>query len=188
MTAERTPPADKPFLTQSFAWLAERLLRAPLTPVIASAAIACICLGIAANGLQYETTSLDLLNRRSEFNRRWLNYVAEFGEQDDIVVVAHAATEAGFGPAIDAFAAELRTKPQAFELILHRWDLTSLNAKGLHFSSPADLARIAEFMQQAQRLAERGPAAADPVANLRDWNARLPTTGRGQPHQAPLPA
>ena len=38
---------------------------------------------VTVNGLTFKTSRLDLLNPRSEYNQRWLAYLAEFGDRDD---------------------------------------------------------------------------------------------------------
>jgi hypothetical protein len=44
--------------------------------------------------LGYKVNRTDLLDPRSDYNKLWVDYVAEFGEDDDAVVVVEGPTRA----------------------------------------------------------------------------------------------
>ncbi len=65
-----------------------RLISAlPGTTLLAAGILALVSLAAASSHLQLKTSRLDLLNPDSDYNRRWLRYIAEFGNLDDTVVV-----------------------------------------------------------------------------------------------------
>src|SRR6187401_349054 len=104
MPAERNPHADDSLLQAPLVAVTEFGLRAPLTVLFAATALALVCLAITLNGLTFKTSRLDLLNPRSEYNQRWLAYLAEFGESDDACVVVRAERKADLTAAIDDLA------------------------------------------------------------------------------------
>ena len=113
----------------------------------------------AAWGLGFRTSRLDLLNRDSEYNQRWLAYLDEFGADDDVLVVVAGADPAEIEPVLDALQTELEARREHFHSVLCRSDLSRLNAKGLHFIPEADLRRLALFIDRLEPLA-RGDFSA----------------------------
>ena len=104
MPAERTPHADDSLLAAPLHALTEWTLRAPATVLVGACALALLCVALTANGLTFKTSRLDLLNPRSEYNQRWLAYLAEFGDSDDACVVVRAERKNDLAAAIDDLA------------------------------------------------------------------------------------
>ena len=46
-----------------------------------------LALMLAGSRLGFRTSRLDLLNPKSSYNQLWLEYIDEFGDADDVVVV-----------------------------------------------------------------------------------------------------
>ena len=126
MAAGRIPQADDSLLSAPLLAMTEWSLRAPLTVLFGASALALLALAVTVNGLTFKTSRLDLLNPRSEYNRRWLAYLSEFGRRDDAVVVVRGEQREELTAAIDDLAAQLRQEPQLFESVLHRRDLSRL--------------------------------------------------------------
>src|SRR6266567_6287409 len=108
MPAERTPHADDSLLAAPLLALTEWGLRAPATVLVGACALALLSIAITVNGLTFKTSRLDLLNPRSEYNQRWLAYLAEFGDRDDACVVVSGQRPAELSAAIEDIAAQLR--------------------------------------------------------------------------------
>src|SRR5580765_7267330 len=122
MPAERTPPADDSLLAAPLLALTGWTLRAPFTVLVGACALALIAVAIALNGLSFKTSRLDLLNPRSEYNQRWLAYLAEFGNRDDACVVVRAERKADLTAAIDDLAGQIRQESKLFESVFYRRD------------------------------------------------------------------
>ena len=62
-------------------------LRAPLA-VVLTAVISAVAAGFwTTQSLGYKVSRVDLLDPKSDYNKLWIDYVQEFGEDDDAVVV-----------------------------------------------------------------------------------------------------
>ena len=72
--------------------------------LVAACALALLAVAVSVNGLTFKTSRLDLLNPRSEYNQRWLAYLAEFGDRDDACIVVRAERKADLTAAIDDLA------------------------------------------------------------------------------------
>ena len=107
------------------------------TVLVAACALALLAIAVTVNGLTFKTSRLDLLNPRSEYNQRWLAYLAEFGDRDDACLVVRAERHADLTAAIDDLAAQLRQEPKLFDSVFYRRDLSRLKGKALHYL-PAD--------------------------------------------------
>src|SRR5262245_38952593 len=59
----------------------------PVTTIAVCLAVALGACYLTATRLGYQTSRLDLLNPKSNYNRLWLEYIKEFGDEDDAVVV-----------------------------------------------------------------------------------------------------
>src|SRR5688572_15548593 len=133
MPAEGNPHADDSLLEAPLLAVTELGLRAPATVLVAATALALVCLAVTLNGLTFKTSRLDLLNPRSEYNQRWLAYLAEFGSRDDACVIVRADQHVHLAAALDDLGASLRGEPKSFESVFFQRDLSRLKRKALHY-------------------------------------------------------
>ncbi len=87
MSAEGMPQADGSYLARPFAAMTRLVLRFPVATVVIGIALALASLLLTATRLGYRTSRLDLLNPKSDYNRLWIDYIQEFGAEDDAVIV-----------------------------------------------------------------------------------------------------
>ena len=98
MSAERMPQGDTPLLARPLAWITRLVVRFPV-PVVAMGVMAAVfALVMTASHLGFRTSRLDLLNPDSGFNRLWTDYINEFGDQDDAVVVVQGGGQSALPP------------------------------------------------------------------------------------------
>ena len=91
MAAERPPPA-KPSLLAAPLNIATRVsLAYPAATVALAIALTVMSLVITWGKLGYRTSRMDLLDPKSDYNRLWIEYINEFGDEDDAVVVVEGA-------------------------------------------------------------------------------------------------
>jgi hopanoid biosynthesis associated RND transporter like protein HpnN len=183
MPAERTPHADDSLLAAPLLALTEWTLRAPATVLVGACAIALLCVALTLNGLTFKTSRLDLLNPRSEYNQRWLAYLAEFGESDDACVVVRAERKADLTAAIDDVAAQLRGESKLFESVFYRRDLSRLKPKALHYLAAAQLTQLEQQIAAASAILPRSGESADPADQLVRLNDELAHIGTASPQQ-----
>ncbi|HTN76137.1 MAG TPA: MMPL family transporter, partial [Pirellulaceae bacterium] len=176
MTAEGTPHESSIF-TKPLVWLTARILAAPRTTVLVGIAVALVAVMVAALGLGFRTSRLDLLNPSSEWNQRWLAYLQEFGQEDDAVLVVDGTDPAAVLAAVDDLAAELRRDRRHFSSVFHQLELGRIRAKGLHLAPAEKLADLEAFVSQAEPVL-RGDwqqlAIANQLQRLTFVIARLP--------------
>ncbi|MCA9142062.1 MAG: MMPL family transporter [Planctomycetaceae bacterium] len=123
--------------------------KAPVVVLVLGMAAACLCVGLAVALLDFRTSRLDLLNPQSAFNRRWLAYLEEFGDADDIVVVIDGDSQPQVVEAMDDLTEVLQQQP-AFRSIMQKVDLSALRPKGLHYLSLDELQQAERFLAEFQ--------------------------------------
>lgn len=149
MAAERTPHPKSIFagpLERLTAWV----LASPRATLGGGIVFALVALLITIMGLSFRTSRLDLLNPESSWNQRWLAYLAEFGHDDDAVVVVDGLQRDAVIAAVDELAEELARDPRHFSSIFHRVELDRVRAKGLHLIPDEKLSQLEAFVRQAE--------------------------------------
>ena len=173
MTAERNPHEETSLLSRPLELLTRASLRAPTWVIAISVAVALIAILITANGLEFKTSRLDLLNAKSAYNQRWLAYLDEFGDKDDAVIVVHSADPAVMRGVIDDIGEQLRTRGKLFQSVFDRTDLSPLRAKALHYLSEEQVQQVYQQTTRAQMLIPRDAKQADPGLQLARLNDTL---------------
>lgn len=125
--------------------------------------------------IQFHTSRADLLNPRSEYHQRWLRYVGEFGDQEDVYVVVEGDSPREMEPVLIELADALRSQPQHFQHILEGFDAGQLAAKGLYYLPRAELEALPPQLDRLEAAAAQTKLLADPGEYLR----RLLEQGKG---------
>lgn len=170
MLAERTPPTDDSPLAAPLRALTLIVLRMPATVLVGALALALAAIAISVQGLTFKSSRLDLLNPRSDYNRRWLAYLAEFGEQDDACVVVRGTRPADVVAAIQHLGRELQTHPEHFASIWFETDLSPLGRKALYYLPPAIVEQLRQQCEELEGLLP-GPSGGDWLSQLAQLNA-----------------
>jgi hopanoid biosynthesis associated RND transporter like protein HpnN len=106
--------------------------------------------------LGYKVSRNDLLDPKSDYNKLWIDYMKEFGEDDDAVVVVEGPSRASVVAVLGEVSEEIGRDDTLFRSVLHEVDLSKIRAKGLHYLSPADLAEIDRFIERTQPILDGG--------------------------------
>lgn len=131
------------------------VLRVPTLTVALAIAAALASGWYTYQHLGYRTSRLDLLDPNSDYNRLWIEYIDEFGEDDDAVVVVEGPDRDRVVPVLDEISQALAREGRLFHAVLHGVDLSKIRSKGLHYLSVEELQAIDGF------LAEVEPVIAD---------------------------
>jgi hopanoid biosynthesis associated RND transporter like protein HpnN len=91
--------------------------------------------------LEYRTQRSDLVSPDKDYQQRWRQYLAEFGDDDDMVVVVQGADRRQMERALDSLAAEVQKQPALFDRLFYKVDLHRLCNRALLFL-PADQIRL----------------------------------------------
>ena len=136
--------------------------------VLAGTAVSCaICLIYTFTHLTYENQRNDLHAKDKAYYQRWQNYVKEFGDDDDMVVVVRGAERGQMIGALEAIAERLRQHPELFDRLFYKVDLASLRNRALLFLSADQIRLIQENLQDLKLLLDPFPLGGlDPLFGL----------------------
>ncbi len=126
--------------------------------VLALAVLVCaLSVYASSTRLEYRTERSDLVSPRKHYQKRWRQYLAEFGEGDDIVVVVKGDDRPQMQRALDSLAAAIQKQPALFDRLFYKVDLRPLHNRALLFLSPAQIQQIQENLNSMKLLLEFGP-------------------------------
>src|SRR5690349_5178616 len=96
--------------------------------VLALSLVLClVSAGSSLFRLEYHTSRNDLVSARKDYQQRWQQYLAEFGDDDDIVVVVQGDSRPRMKRALDAVAEGLGRQPDLFDRLFWKVDLRPLH-------------------------------------------------------------
>ena len=182
MSAEGKPQSESTLLGRPLKLLTLLVARFPVSVITVSALLVALSLAGAQLGLGFRTSRADLLNPKSESNRRWNEFVKEFGDQDDVTVVVSSKDPQAVPPILDELADKLNHQPRYFRLVQHKIDIAKLKSKGLYNDqvSLETLQEIDGFLNQSQGLLQ-GDMSSLNVGGQIAWFAEQ--IDRGNPNQ-----
>jgi hopanoid biosynthesis associated RND transporter like protein HpnN len=121
--------------------------------VLTAALITCALSTYASyNRLEYRTQRSDLVSPNKDYQRRWRQYLAEFGDDDDMVVVVKGADRHQMERALDTLAAGVQKQPGLFDRLFYKVDLRSLHNRALLFLPAEQIRLIQENLQSMDLL------------------------------------
>ncbi|MGD9126344.1 MAG: MMPL family transporter [Planctomycetia bacterium] len=151
MTAERKPLEEPSLLAVPLGRVTSWIVRRP-APVLAVAfLLAVVAVVITIGGLGFHTSRLDLINPQCAHNQLWVDYINEFGDQDDVVVLVEGDDREQVIPVLEDISARLLENDRYFKAVLHEVDLSTVRSKGLYYLPEKELKAIDPF------LCEYGP-------------------------------
>ena len=106
--------------------------------------------------LGYKTSRMDLLDPSSNYNRLWIDYIAEFGEDDDAVVVVEGSSRDEVVRVLADLSKELLQDTALFREVLYEVDLSIIRSKGLHYLDTSDLKAIDGFLDDTLPILDGG--------------------------------
>lgn len=146
-------PQEKPFAEQPLVGLTRLVLRFPILTLVVGGALALGATLYSNYRLGFQTNRLDLVNPNSEFNRLWNDFVKEFGDQeDDVVVVVEGADPQKVLAAREDLAAAIVREKRFFHSVLSRIDPSKLKSKGLYYAPRETLQQIEGFLDQVEPI------------------------------------
>lgn len=160
MKLEPLPSAEGARWHRLMVWLVGAACRHPVLVLIIAVVLCGISLYTSFTRLEYRTERSDLISPRKDYQQRWRQYLAEFGDDDDIVVVVQ-----GRGPAdrdamvrsIETIAARLAQQPERFDRLFFKADLCGLRSRALLLLPTPEIEQIQANLQSMKPLLELGP-------------------------------
>src|SRR5208283_4897626 len=117
------------FLTALVSWVCDR----PRLVLAAAALLCAVSVFASASYLQYHTQRSDLISPHKDYQQRWRSYLAEFGDDDDIVVVVQGNDRKRMAAALDTLAGRVEDRPEFFDRLFYKVDLRGLRNRALMF-------------------------------------------------------
>src|SRR6476660_5386723 len=91
------------------------ICRVPRTVLVVSAVVALVSVYAFYTRLEYRTQRSDLMNPHKDYQQRWRQYLAEFGDDDDMVVVVEGADRVRMEAALEHLAAAVGPRAGLFD-------------------------------------------------------------------------
>lgn len=148
MSAEGKPPAEFSILARPLAWITGLATRFPAAIVALAVTAAIFSIVLSVNRLGFRTSRLDLLNPNCSHNQLWIDYIDEFGDQDDVVVVVEGADRQVVVPVLEEISSVLIQEEHLFQAVLHEVDLSTIRGKGLYYLPQAELRAIEPMLDE----------------------------------------
>jgi hopanoid biosynthesis associated RND transporter like protein HpnN len=111
----------------------------------------------AGRFLQYHTERSDLVSPNKIYQQRWHQYLQEFGDDDDIVVVVQGTERSQMEQALEALAEQIGSRSNLFDRLFYKVDLRSLHRRALLFLPTEQIQQIQENLGSMKLLLEFGP-------------------------------
>ncbi len=152
MPVDDASPAKTSLLAAPLMFATRLALRFPIPTIALGVGLTIACLWITSTRLGYRTSRLDLLDPNSDYNRLWIDYINEFGDEDDAVVVVEGPNRDKVVPVLQEIAAQLSREDRLFHAVLHGVDLNKIRAKGLHYLPSEELLGVERFLGEASPI------------------------------------
>ena len=156
MSAEGKPAADDSFLSAPMEHMTRWILRRSFRTALICLVLAVFSVLAARKYLEFRTSRLDLLNPNDEKNRLWMEYISEFGADDDAVIVVEGPGRERIVPALQRLSERITEHEDLFHSVLHEIDLSVLQTKPFHFFPPQQLHGLTQFVQQVLPIVSGG--------------------------------
>src|SRR5205085_1979876 len=108
----------------------------------------------ASERLTYEIHRNDLIGTNRDYYKRWEQYVREFGDDDDMVVVVQGGARGRIIAALEDLAREIEQRPELFDRLFYKADLRSLRNRALLFLPTEQIRQIQDQLQGMSLLLE----------------------------------
>ncbi|MDR3198157.1 MAG: MMPL family transporter [Planctomycetaceae bacterium] len=126
--------------------------RNPVTVLVFSLFIAVWSLYWASEHLGFKMSRLDLINPNSGFNRLWLDYIDEFGDNNEVLAVVEGKGNVEVIPVLETLSERIACFPNLFQGVLHGVDLSMIRRKGLHYVPLRELELIRRFAADSSQI------------------------------------
>lgn len=186
MAAERMPPAEPSTLSRLLSAATGQLLRQPRLVLSIALAVAFLSVAITAARLGMRTSRLDLLNPDSGYNRLWIEYIEEFGDEDDAVIVVEGDSRSSVIAALDDLSQQLARHSHLFHAVLHEVDLSKIRSKGLHYLTPEELVEVDRFVRDTEPIVQGQWSWLNVNRQVQLLAAGLDSAAPGSPAEAQL--
>lgn len=126
--------------------------RFPRTTLLLALLSALASAGAAAEFLTFRTQRDDLVSPRKDYQERWRQYVQEFGDDDDMIVVVRGQDRRRMEAALEMLAGWVQQQPALFDRLFYKVDLRPLRNRALLFLPVEQLHQIQDNLKSMDLL------------------------------------
>ncbi len=156
MPGHATEPARRSFVQAALHGITQIASRFPMLTLAACLGLAAVCAIYTRDHLTFKTSRADLIDPKTEYHQRWINYTREFGDvTEDMVVVVEGDDPATITQTLDELGTRLASETDLFKNVLYKVDLSHLREKALQYSSPEQLQLILTQLDEFSPLLKR---------------------------------
>jgi hopanoid biosynthesis associated RND transporter like protein HpnN len=184
MSSENRGAPEGSYVRRFLVALVSLVCRHPRRVLTLSLALAGLSVLAALTRLEYHTQRNDLLSPHKDYQQRWRKYLAEFGDDDDVVAVVKGHDRVRMKQALDLLADKVRDRPDLFDRLFYKVDLRDLHGRALLFLGADEIRSIAQNLQPMHLLLHVGPIAWRGLtlqSLLREADLRAAAMGPDQP-------
>jgi uncharacterized protein len=169
MRTEREQADEATAVQRLLSTLIGTVCRFPRT-VLAVAAVLCgLSIYAACSHLEYHTSRSDLISPHKDYQQRWNRYLAEFGEDDDMVVVIKGPSQPDMTQALEHIAGAVARRQDDFDRLFYKVDLRPLRNRALLFLPTVYIKQIQDNLTCMNLLLE--PPLVAGIDPLIGWKA-----------------
>lgn len=169
MRTEHDPAPQIGPLARGIAALAALGQRYPWTLVVLLLLSCGASLLFTFTHLTYHTSRNDLIAQNKDYLQRWQQYIAEFGEDEDMVVVVRGTDRAAMQAALEDLAQGIQKHPEHFDRLFYKVDLGPLRDRALLLLPNEDIRHIHEEVKGMRMLLD--PPGLGQLNPLFGWEA-----------------
>jgi hopanoid biosynthesis associated RND transporter like protein HpnN len=140
--------------------IARLVCRRPVAVLLPVLGLAAFGVGLASR-LEMHTSRIDLLSPNDRAVKSYDDFTQEFGTANNIFFIIDSPSLTMSKRCADALAEELSRHPSYIRDTLHQFDLQHFESKALLYLSPAQLRRVAEYLDGEAELFDKLMGAAD---------------------------
>lgn len=154
MSSHDELPEKVPLLAKPLVACTRLALKHPVATIVIALVLTFSSTILTVAKLGYRTSRADLINPNSDYNRLWIEYTKEFGEEDDAVVVVEGPDRDTVVPVLEEISQALGREDRLFKAILHGVDLQRIRSKGLHYLSTDELTNVENLVKESHPIVE----------------------------------
>lgn len=151
---------DRTWLARAHVRLVETCCGWPLAVAVIGIVLALASVTAFCTRIEYFTRRTDLASPDKDYQKRWQAYLTEFGDDDDMVVVVRGTDPSRMRAAIDDVAAQVADRPELFDRLFYKVDVTGLKDRALLYLPIEQLQAVRENLERM------GPLLSAPIGPL----------------------
>jgi uncharacterized protein len=134
----------------------EFIYHRPVLSLTCALVAAAVSMYVSATRLEFHTQRSDLISPKKDYAQRWQKYLAEFGDDDDMVLVVQGTDRREMQLALESVAGQIAEYPQLFDRLFYKCDLRGLRNRALLYLPAEQIAQIQGNVDNMKLLLEQG--------------------------------